>query len=919
MSGARRRGAVAASRRRADDGGYRVAGNAHVSAVAVAGAVLRARSAVDSGDVLGEHASAGAAGGGGSQTRAVSGTAHASDVATPLPGSARSATGSGSAVARADRTAAVTRHLSASTGASAAALGTVDVPAVEPPTITDEYETGATGTPVSAPYTTVIGGFVYQASTYDALTRRYVQTTSSGTNFIVHTTDVPSDDHYVQARLLDSSGSSTGLALRCDWNGLNGYLARLNGTSLAVFRVTNDSYAQIGDAQTVSRAAASDNYAGDLLRFEAEGRTLRVLWNGVTVLTHTDVDLYAPGRHVGLRAVGSGMGYDSLEAAPLGDTQPPPPPDPDDPWASLNGINYVAYGDSTGVVKSYTTALFVDMIAADAQVATVANRHIGSDTAQDMALRMNGSSRPWSIGQGGLVTVVVGGNDIGRFHDSDVGKRGYVNSLEAALCILRADTRYEDGNVVTGTWTVITGAAFASAGRYSTCNSPGTSVSIDFTGSDLTFLLLGSTDQTSGSPFEVLVDGHPYGTGTTVAQGIPSINKPYPWVPVPFTVRGLDPSVTHRATLRHTGTQGQVLAVDSALRWGRNPPRVTLFPPPILLSSGYAAYPSPYATEEDSLEFKALFRDVLARFPADGSVVAADDSGWDPGTMTGGDGLHPDTEGHRYLADVHLAAAVYDPAAGEPSVLSRTASDGAPPPEDVATRVLVPVDGTDPEPSVLSRTAAGSAPATGSVSAAVVSAPTGGVAHTYTFDGPDQTGVDPGLTVVAGGYNRVSNGAQSTGSGNNIAVATAHPMATADQYAEVTIDAFVAASGVILRSDAAGQNGYLVRVHSTGAYVEAYYLQGGVATRFPDGLVQMQATLGDTFRAEVEGDRIRCVVNGNVIFDLQDSRITSGAHAGLYANSAGNRYGYLSFGDLNPPPDPSGSSGLVTSRVRSRV
>jgi lysophospholipase L1-like esterase len=67
-------------------------------------------------------------------------------------------------------------------------------------------------------------------------------------------------------------------------------------------------------------------------------------------------------------------------------------------------------------------------------------------------------------------------------------------------------------------------------------------------------------------------------------------------------------------------------------------------------TAGYARYTTP-PTDTDVATYNQYLRDVVATYPSDGSILIADPyTGWNPSTMTGPDGQHPNDRGQAYIA-----------------------------------------------------------------------------------------------------------------------------------------------------------------------------------------------------------------------------------------------------------------------------
>jgi hypothetical protein len=290
--------------------------------------------------------------------------------------------------------------------------------------------------------------------------------------------------------------------------------------------------------------------------------------------------------------------------------------------------------------------------------------HTDNATAQDVFIRMlNGSTR-WTPGSYDIVSIFVGGNDVGYLHDFPAGEASYRNSLSAILGLLRANSSPVQTGTTTGTWST---PAVTGSGKAKVSTNPGDTFTYTFSGSNATFLALAATSG-AGSNFTYQLDGGATVSKTTKAQSMIRANSRMSnsnVAPVPVHFRNLS-SGSHTLKITHTGSAGDPLVVDSVLPWltsEADMPFVLMVPPGLFSSEttgGAAGYPDPDPNNEDVYRFRSILDSVLAEFSFAGNVgvVSADllDEKFPP-TATNlriKDGLHPNLQGNKVIADVIL-------------------------------------------------------------------------------------------------------------------------------------------------------------------------------------------------------------------------------------------------------------------------
>jgi hypothetical protein len=103
-----------------------------------------------------------------------------------------------------------------------------------------------------------------------------------------------SNDHYAQVTITATTPVSQGVWCRGDATLQTGYAVRNNGTNWALFSVVGGAFTSIG---TFAAAAV----AGDVVKIQAIGTSIKVFINGVERITATN-SAVTTGTTVGIRA-----------------------------------------------------------------------------------------------------------------------------------------------------------------------------------------------------------------------------------------------------------------------------------------------------------------------------------------------------------------------------------------------------------------------------------------------------------------------------------------------------------------------------------------------------------------------------------------------------------------------------------------
>ena len=331
----------------------------------------------------------------------------------------------------------------------------------------------------------------------------------------------------------------------------------------------------------------------------------------------------------------------------------------------LHGVRYKAYGHSFGVYDAGTSmnlwpnalyhARIRDVIRADSSM--YLNACVGNDQMKDTAQRALGdATRFWNAGDFGLITLMGAQNDFGR-NRSAMGIQSYIDSLRAFLSTVRAKTRIESAAATKANASdfVVMANSGCSNGQFEyTSTIGGTFTFTGNTFTDATLMLVGFSDG-GGSNFEVRVDGVLKASGNLSFRHTATGNNFAQFGPVPVQLTGLT-NTAHTVEVKSVAGSGTTLSVDCLLPWTATPPQVVLIKDVKDTTAGYARYSSP-PTDADVVTWNGYMTNVANEFPADGSITIADAySIYDPATMTGADGQHPNDRGHATIAESVLTA-----------------------------------------------------------------------------------------------------------------------------------------------------------------------------------------------------------------------------------------------------------------------
>jgi hypothetical protein len=152
------------------------------------------------------------------------------------------------------------------------------------------------------------------------------------------------------------------------------------------------------------------------------------------------------------------------------------------------------------------------------------------------------------------------------------------------------------------------------------------------------------------------------------------------------------------------------------------------------------------------------------------------------------------------------------------------------------------------------------------------------------FGRPDSSDLGAGWVEVSGDWSIVSGQLSPGAAGGTIILRAADPMASDDNYAQVTIAATVAASqGVWCRGNSNISSGYLWR--NDGSSWDLFSVVGGSFTLI--GSYAAAAAPGDVAKVQAVGSTIKAFVNGVERVSLTNTHVTTGTSVGIRSESAG--------------------------------
>jgi hypothetical protein len=158
---------------------------------------------------------------------------------------------------------------------------------------------------------------------------------------------------------------------------------------------------------------------------------------------------------------------------------------------------------------------------------------------------------------------------------------------------------------------------------------------------------------------------------------------------------------------------------------------------------------------------------------------------------------------------------------------------------------------------------------------------------TDSFTGTDNGPLSANWTTLDGGWKIITNRAESTVAGGNLAMWNADTFAD-DQYAQATvttITGWIAGPGVRLAS----LRGYIITVEATSSQIVIQRINSDESYTALQTIGSLTITSGDLWRLEAEGTTLRAYQNGVQRGSATDATYSSGA-AGIFAYNAGSSW-----------------------------
>jgi len=320
----------------------------------------------------------------------------------------------------------------------------------------------------------------------------------------------------------------------------------------------------------------------------------------------------------------------------------------------LEGANLWAYGHSYigGDYNGQTTQQRYPYRVARRLGMVQTNRGLPGAWAQDIVLDAIGATNPvrnWAFGSPGVVLFDGATNDIKDAGEHYQALRGFESAVRAFVHYVSLSSKVEDdsgmiGKVGCAVQPITDFSAghnvFGPAGSY-------TEVGWYVNGPTRQCIGVAGIDGTKGGVFDVILDGAQVATFQTKLMCLNSAKgNPYTPIVIPIDIPA---GSGHNVRIRSLAPYGEGPYFDFLGSYSPTPPLVALVKPVYLPTATYAAYPG---RASDFIVNK--YADILDMVAAGLSNVMTIDprEGWNPYTMIGSDGLHPNARGNDHLATV---------------------------------------------------------------------------------------------------------------------------------------------------------------------------------------------------------------------------------------------------------------------------
>jgi len=167
---------------------------------------------------------------------------------------------------------------------------------------------------------------------------------------------------------------------------------------------------------------------------------------------------------------------------------------------------------------------------------------------------------------------------------------------------------------------------------------------------------------------------------------------------------------------------------------------------------------------------------------------------------------------------------------------------------------------------------------------------------TDDFNRADSTNLGSGWTEVSGDWSISGNRLSPGSAGGVILVRIATPLASNDNYAQVTIATTNTVShGIWCRGDATLSSGYLLR--NNGTSWDLFSVVSGTFTSI--GTYAAPAAANDVVKIQAVGTAIKGIINGVTRISVTNSAVTTGGYAGIRSESTSTvSFDNFSAGDI---------------------
>ena len=303
-------------------------------------------------------------------------------------------------------------------------------------------------------------------------------------------------------------------------------------------------------------------------------------------------------------------------------------------------------GDSFGRGGYGEEKKFVDIVA-EAYDLKVDNKAVSSSIINDGWKRMlNDPSYMLEVPSSYDYHLInLGFNDMRKYGNDPLAAAEVANRLQAMISYMRLGSIMDQDDATityTGSWTTNPNKDDMYGGGCTYTGAPGDSLTTTFTGGTLTIGTFGL--ETNGGTMEILVDGTSVRTVDLTAQCTAG------YAPMAIELSGLGDG-RHTLTIRKADdTQGAYIYLDYIGQRSDDVPTILVNGITRMKEESYHAFPGWNNGSDEAVTAcnEAIERMITENF--DETVLFVDQSDYDPNQLVGGDGVHPSTEGHQWIA-----------------------------------------------------------------------------------------------------------------------------------------------------------------------------------------------------------------------------------------------------------------------------